>query len=540
MNTALRSALLRAWALALAVASPLLRNVRFWQARALHATDAQRWAAASVVLGGVLAALIAAVAADLKGVSAGPQLRPALLAHSAPPRAVRDALSEFAVAARDDMDVTGGLDGSLTPDLALEDGGEDTGPNTQTVRIDAGDTLSGILQELGATREDAAALITALRPVYDPRDIKTGQEIEVTTAPGDPIVIPPPPPPVVQDLSRPVPRQEPKIIPTVRILNLTMKPAIEREIRVERDAAGQYAATEEIKQLYARQFRANGVIDGSLILSATRAQIPLDVTYELIRIFSYDVDFQRDLRVGDAFEVFFTRYYDDAGNPVKEGEVLMGAMTLSGKRKALYRFTPADDGVTDYFDERGYSAKKFLMRTPVDGARVTSGFGMRRHPILGYSKMHRGIDFGAPTGTPVMAAGNGVVEMAGWNGGYGKYVRIKHANGYATAYAHLSRYGQGVSRGGRVRQGQIIGYVGSTGRSTGPHLHYEVMVNGQQVNPASAKLPTGRRLEGKHLEAFDAERARLTGAIAEAPSLTGVAADQPPAVDVVPAQGGAN
>ena len=157
------------------------------------------------------------------------------------------------------------------------------------------------------------------------------------------------------------------------------------------------------------------------------------------------------------------------------------------------------------------------MRTPVDGARLTSGFGARRHPILGYTKMHKGVDFGAPTGTPVMAAGHGTIEKAEWYGGYGRYIRVKHANGYATAYAHLSRIGRGIRPGARVRQGQVIGYVGSTGRSTGPHLHYEVMVSKKQINPMGVKLPTGRNLAGRDLAAFKAEMARVTQVLAAMP-----------------------
>jgi murein DD-endopeptidase MepM/ murein hydrolase activator NlpD len=187
---------------------------------------------------------------------------------------------------------------------------------------------------------------------------------------------------------------------------------------------------------------------------------------------------------------------------------------LSGKTITLYRFKTNDDGITDYYDEKGQSVRKSLMRTPIDGARLTSGFGKRKHPVLGYTKMHRGVDFGARTGTPIMAAGNGVVEFAARNGGYGNYVRIRHNNSYKTAYAHMSKYGKGIRKGTQVKQGQIIGYVGTTGRSTGPHLHYEVHKNGTQINPLSVKLPAGRKLEGKMLTAFNATKENIRREVA--------------------------
>ena len=193
-------------------------------------------------------------------------------------------------------------------------------------------------------------------------------------------------------------------------------------------------------------------------------------------------------------------------------------LTLSGVAKPLYRFTPSDDQATDYFTAKGSSGKRMLMRTPIDGARLTSGFGLRRHPILGYNKLHRGVDFGAATGTPVMAAGNGVIETASWFGGYGRYVRLRHVNTYSTAYAHLSRFARGVKPGMRVRQGQVIGYVGTSGRSTGPHLHYEVLVKAAQINPMGVKLPTGRTLSGRDLAAFQENVARIA-TLLEAPAL---------------------
>jgi len=214
----------------------------------------------------------------------------------------------------------------------------------------------------------------------------------------------------------------------------------------------------------------------------------------------------------------FERFHDDSGEAVKLGNILFAALTLSGTEYRLYRHT-MKDGTVDYFNQHGDSVKKALLRTPIDGAKLTSGFGARRHPILGYTRMHRGVDFGAPAGTPVMAAGDGVIEKAGINSGYGNYVAIRHNGQFKTAYAHLSRFGKGISPGRRVRQGDIIGYVGSTGLSTGPHLHYEVLQNDEQVNPTGVRLPTGIKLKGPDLTLFAAARARLELQMAATPLL---------------------
>ncbi|TFG47962.1 MAG: M23 family metallopeptidase, partial [Gemmatimonadales bacterium] len=235
---------------------------------------------------------------------------------------------------------------------------------------------------------------------------------------------------------------------------------------------------------------------------------PNPVLIELIRIFSFDVDFQRDIQPGDRFEVLYDALLETDGSLAKTGEVLYAALTLSGQRLELYGFTPKS-GFADFFDTKGQSVRKTLMRTPIDGARLSSGFGMRKHPILRYTRMHRGTDFAAPSGTPIYAAGDGTVEIAGRKGAYGKYVRLRHNSTYQTAYAHMSRFAKGTRSGARVRQGQVIGYVGTTGRSTGPHLHYEVLVNGKQVNPSKIKLASGEKLKGADLAAFEFRRAEI-------------------------------
>ena len=246
----------------------------------------------------------------------------------------------------------------------------------------------------------------------------------------------------------------------------------------------------------------------SIYETALRNKVPASVIEDMVRIYSYDVDFQRKVQPGDSFDVFFAG--DDEGTTTTEKtEVLFASLTVGGETKKYYRFQTPDDAVVDFYDETGKSAKKFLVRKPVNNAIMRSGFGGRRHPILGYVKMHTGVDWATPYGTPIFASGNGVVEKVGWEGGYGKYVRLKHNNGYETAYGHMSAYAKGMEPGKRVRQGQVIGFVGSTGMSTGAHVHYEILVNGRFVDPMRIKLPRGRSLDGALLASFEKERERL-------------------------------
>jgi len=221
----------------------------------------------------------------------------------------------------------------------------------------------------------------------------------------------------------------------------------------------------------------------------------------MIRAYSHAIDFQRDVHPGDKFEVLYDQPTAHDGTPVGQGVIIYAAIEVAGKVKPLYRVT-FGDGTVDYFDEKGASVKRALLRTPVDGARMTSGFGMRMHPLLGYSKMHQGVDFGAPTGTPIFAAGSGIVAESGFKGSYGRYIRLRHNSKVDTAYAHMSRFARGIYPGAHVNQGDVIGFVGTSGRSTGAHLHFEVLVAGHQVNPLSVNMPMGRVLEGQALGQF--------------------------------------
>jgi len=240
--------------------------------------------------------------------------------------------------------------------------------------------------------------------------------------------------------------------------------------------------------------RVAGTIETSLYETALRLGARDEHIAGFASAFAFDVDFQREIHPGDTFEMVFASWQDERGRPIKTGEIVFAALDGRRKTKDYYWHTPSDDNVSGWFDSNGESATRFLMKTPINGARLSSSFGRRRHPISGYTRLHKGTDFAAPTGTPVYAAGHGIVERASRYGGYGKYVRIRHANGYKTAYAHLSGYAKRTKKGQRVRQGDIIGYVGSTGASTGPHLHYEVIVRGKHVNAMSLNLPTGRKL----------------------------------------------
>ena len=271
---------------------------------------------------------------------------------------------------------------------------------------------------------------------------------------------------------------------------------------------GRYRASRPAIETYALTHLVSGEITDSLYLSAKRSGLPDKVIIDLIRMMTFDVDFEREIRVGDTFEVYFERNYSPHFNDIENGRILRAKLTLRKRTLDAYFFRDAE-GEEGYYDSKGISTRRALMKTPLDVAVLTSSFGRRKHPVLGYTRAHKGSDFRAPTGTPIMAAGDGVIEMSARNGSYGNYIRIRHNNTYKTAYAHLSRYGKGIKKGRRVKQGQIIGYSGATGRVTGAHLHYEVLVNKRQVNPMTVILPTGKRLIGKALTNFQSLQDRV-------------------------------
>ena len=243
------------------------------------------------------------------------------------------------------------------------------------------------------------------------------------------------------------------------------------------------------------------IINESLYADGIKNNIPKDILIKLIKLFSFDLDFQRDIKKNTVVSIFYEYNQVLQNNEIEYKDLNYALISIDGKNIEYFKFITSD-GYLDYFNREGKNVKKSILKTPLDGARLSSNFGMRKHPISGYNKMHKGVDFAAPKGTPIYAGGNGVIEFAGNNGGYGKYIRIRHNNEYKTAYAHLSGFKKGISRGARVNQGEIIGYVGSTGNSTGPHLHYEILFNNKHINPLKLKLPSGKILKGKELENF--------------------------------------
>lgn len=353
---------------------------------------------------------------------------------------------------------------------------------TRIVRVGVGETLAGALKRAGASAGDiGSALATAARR-FDVRKVGAGQTIRL----------------VLDDAGR-----------TPRLASLAFHGQPGTAITVYRGFDGAFRQrtiatplTWEVTHLLTR-------VNSSISASVAGGGAGEREIRALQDIFRYDVDFQRDIRRGDPLEMLFWRQRDEDGATVKTGDLLYVSLPVDGRSKAFYRFKPPGASQADFYDITGKSARKFLMKTPINGARMSSGFGMRLHPILGYSILHKGTDFAVPTGTPIMAAGDGVVEKAGPFSTYGNYVRIKHGDGYETAYAHMSRYAKGVRAGARVRQGQVIGYVGTTGRSTGPHLHYEVLLKGVQTNPMRLNVRTGRNLEPGEMRAFLAERQRI-------------------------------
>ena len=254
-------------------------------------------------------------------------------------------------------------------------------------------------------------------------------------------------------------------------------------------------------------------IDNNLYSAATDAGIEPNIIIEFARIYGFEIDFQRDIRKGDTFEIFYEKFLDDNGIIRDTGKILYAYMNVNNREIILYNFKDKDGA--GYYDINGKSIVKSLMKTPINGARLSSSFGMRKHPILGFNKMHRGTDFAAPTGTPIMASGSGTVTRARWCGGGGNCVKIRHNSTYETIYAHMSKFAKGVKEGSKVKQGQIIGYVGSTGMSTGPHLHYEVVVNGKKVNSQKLKLPSGKVLKGESRNKFELERIKIDLKVAE-------------------------
>ncbi|MFN0264764.1 M23 family metallopeptidase [Tepidamorphus sp. 3E244] len=376
----------------------------------------------------------------------------------------------------------------------------------ETVSTQRGDTMLSLLVREGATRDEAADIVRALG--LDARIVAEGVPVEImkVTDPENP------------NRERPV--------------HVSVNRSDGKKTSVALAYSGNYVPmTSALTPVPLRGTEASGGSTGpranvyqSIYATGLKNGIPEDLVNAMVRIFFFDVDFQRPASPGDDLEVFYAD--PEAEEFAEEGpEVLYAAITVRGETRKFYRFRTPDDGIVDYYDSEGRSAKKFLMRKPMRTGQFRSGFGMRRHPILGYKRMHKGVDWAAPRGTPLMAAGNGTVVEAGWKSGYGRWIKIQYANGYASGYAHQQKFAPGIAKGVRVTQGQVIGYVGTTGLSTGPHLHYEMTVNGRHVDPMRIRLPRGRTLDGPILSAFDRERSRIDALMAKPPVSTRLAAN---------------
>ena len=355
-------------------------------------------------------------------------------------------------------------------------------PNKKIIKVVAGDSLQKILLKEKISKEEVNKIYQKIKGIIDLKKIRQGQTI------------------------------------TIVFRTKQNKPSISRiTFQVDelstayiyyRNKTDDYEVRLNQKNLERVNFLAKGVIVNSLFASAQKIDVDAEVIVEFARIFGFEIDFQRDIRKNDEFQIFYERFEDDEGENFKNGNILFAYLKNSGREIKLYRYKDSKNNI-GYFTPDGKSIEKALMKTPINGARLSSGYGMRKHPILGYNKLHQGTDFAARRGTPVMASGSGTVERASWFGAYGKYVRIRHNSTYKTAYAHLSKFGRNIKAGRKVRQGQIIGYVGSTGRSTGPHLHYEVLVNNKRTNSQRLKLPSGKKLSKNEMENFNLEKQRI-------------------------------
>ncbi len=397
-----------------------------------------------------------------------------------------------------------GITGPLERLLKLQRAVAQPEVETRLLTAEKGETIVAMLEDAGASKEDAAAVAQAIKPVYSAKKVRLGQQFKAVFGPSS----------AAGSADGGVSGQGAVENPDGtdssehRLLSLSFAPNVDHLVNVHLTAPDNYFAESIQRKLEERYQHAGANIDSNLYQAALDAGISPTLVVEIIRMFSYEVDFQRDVHPGDSFEVFFSDYVTDDGQPAKRGDILAASLTLGGKTHLLYRYETAG-GDVEFFNAKGESAKSMLMKTPVDGARISSGFGARLHPILGYTRMHKGIDFAVPQGTPVMAAGSGKVTFKGWAGEYGNLVVIDHGNGYSTAYGHLSRFAGDTHVGEHVSQGDVVAFSGMTGLATGPHLHYEIRIHNNQVNPATVRIASGRKLEGTELQDFLAERDRI-------------------------------
>jgi len=356
-------------------------------------------------------------------------------------------------------------------------------------RIKTGDTMMKILLDIGAEEQDVFMILGSMKRVFNPKSIINGNTVSIKYKIK-----------ISTDASNNVSRK-------VTINNVIIAPTPEQQVVVSRKNNGEYDTREIKLNLLRYVSRYSGTLKNGLFVDGVEAGISPTSMMNMINLYSFDVDFQRDIRNGDKFEMLVESFYTEDGKKVKDGNVLFSSLTLQNRSIDIYMHKVEDK--VEYFDEKGNSVRKSLLRTPISGARVSSGFGMRRHPVLGYSKMHKGTDFAAATGTPIFAAGSGTIVHYSVKGGYGNFVEIKHNPDYSTAYGHASKFVKKLHVGSKVKQGDVVAYVGTTGRSTGPHLHFEVRYKGTQINPAKVKATSGLRLAGKELARFESSKAEI-------------------------------
>ncbi len=353
--------------------------------------------------------------------------------------------------------------------------------------IEKGDTIQKILKKYKVKNNEIQAVIKRYKKYAEPNQLLVGNIINIIIAKNN----------------------ETKN----SIVKFSAPVSKSTTIEISKDEESKIISKKIITKLYKRKMLAENIIKNNLYSSAVEAEINPDTIIEFARIFGFEIDFQRDIRKNDYFKILYEKYFDENGEFIKSGSILYAHMSVNGREISLYKF--GDDTSFGYFDVNGKSVEKALMKTPINGARLSSSYGMRKHPILGFNKMHLGTDFAAPMGTPIMASGSGTVTRARWCGGGGNCVKIKHNSTYETVYAHMKAFAKGIKEGKKVRQGQIIGYVGSTGMSTGPHLHYEVIVNGKKVNSQKLKLPSGKVLKNDERQNFEIHRIKTDVLIAE-------------------------
>jgi len=363
-------------------------------------------------------------------------------------------------------------------------------PQTLPIKVLPGETLEQAVARTGVRAEEARSVVKTLAQAFDTVNIKAGLAFKAVIA-------------APRERSGPV-----------QLIGLSMQTGPATAITLSRTFDGALRLRELEETVTDETAVAQGKMEGSLYEAALKAGADSRTISEAVKLFSKKLDFARDIQPDDEFKLVFDRKVTEAGRTVETGDLLYAEVGAKGQTTRFYRFER--NGKAEFFDEFGKNIAGFLLRTPVDAARVTSGFGARRHPVLGYTRMHQGIDFGAPTGTPVYAAGDGVVEQVRRAGGYGNWLQIRHSDGWSTGYAHLSRYAGGLRVGQRVSQGQVVAYVGTTGMSTGAHLHYEVIKSGHKIDPKGAKVPQGTVLAGRELDSFRAQKAQIETVIAKA------------------------